>query len=142
MMDHGHSPNGEEVVMDTSQVVVGTSQKKCRSSRVPADPTVGEGGERGVESTLCRSNYRRRVRVLTRQPLKMKESRESDGGLLKCFLILQTMYLAVCNIGDEKSVARQCGCSKQGSNKRCMGRGNIIKRRRNASTQGQESPKG
>jgi len=26
-MDHGHSPNGKEVVMDTSQVVVGTSQK-------------------------------------------------------------------------------------------------------------------
>jgi len=27
VMDHSHSPNGEEVVMDTSQVVVGTSQK-------------------------------------------------------------------------------------------------------------------
>jgi len=27
MMDHGHSPNSEEVVMGTSQVVVGTSQK-------------------------------------------------------------------------------------------------------------------
>jgi len=26
-MDHGLSPNGEEVVMDTSQVVVGTSQE-------------------------------------------------------------------------------------------------------------------
>jgi len=26
-MDRGHSPNSEEVVMDTSQVVVGTSQK-------------------------------------------------------------------------------------------------------------------
>jgi len=26
-MDRGHSPKGEEVVMDTSQVVVGTSQK-------------------------------------------------------------------------------------------------------------------
>jgi len=25
--DRGHSPNGEEVVMDTSQVVVGTNQK-------------------------------------------------------------------------------------------------------------------
>jgi len=28
VMDCGHSPNGEEVVMGTSQVVVGTSQKK------------------------------------------------------------------------------------------------------------------
>jgi len=27
MIDHGHSPNGEDVVMDTSQVVVGSSQK-------------------------------------------------------------------------------------------------------------------
>jgi len=27
VMDHGHSPNGEEVVLDTSQVVVGSSQK-------------------------------------------------------------------------------------------------------------------
>ena len=27
VMDHGHSLKGEEVVMDTSQVVVGTSQK-------------------------------------------------------------------------------------------------------------------
>jgi len=26
-MDPGQSPNGEEVVLDTSQVVVGTSQK-------------------------------------------------------------------------------------------------------------------
>jgi len=27
VMDRGYCPNGEEVVMDTSQVVVGTSQK-------------------------------------------------------------------------------------------------------------------
>jgi len=27
VMDRSHSPNGEEVVIDTSQVVVGTSQK-------------------------------------------------------------------------------------------------------------------
>jgi len=27
VMDRGHRPNSEEVVMDTSQVVVGTSQK-------------------------------------------------------------------------------------------------------------------
>jgi len=26
--DHGHSPNSEEVVMDTSQVVVGNGQKR------------------------------------------------------------------------------------------------------------------
>jgi len=31
VMDHGHSPNGEEVVMGTNPVVVGTSQK-CRQA--------------------------------------------------------------------------------------------------------------
>jgi len=31
VMDRGHSPNGEEVVMDTSQVVVGTSQKSAEA---------------------------------------------------------------------------------------------------------------
>ena len=46
-----------------------------------------------------------RVGVLTRQPLKDKESREIDRGLLTCFLLLQTVYLAVCNMGGEKSVA-------------------------------------
>jgi len=28
LMDRGHSPNDEEVVVDTSEVVVGTSQKR------------------------------------------------------------------------------------------------------------------
>jgi len=46
-----------------------------------------------------------RVRVLTRQPLKDKESREIDRGLLKGFLLLQTVYPAVCNMGSEESVA-------------------------------------
>ena len=58
---------------------------------MPADPTVGEGGEREVDPTLCRRNYRKRVRVLTRQPLQEKESREIDRGLLKGFLLLQTV---------------------------------------------------
>jgi len=46
-----------------------------------------------------------RRRVLTRQPLKNKESREIDCGLLKSFLLLQTVYPAVCNMGGEESVA-------------------------------------
>jgi len=32
-MDRGRSPNGEEVVMDNSQVVVGTSQKSGEAVR-------------------------------------------------------------------------------------------------------------
>jgi len=31
VMDRGHSLNGEEVVMDTSQVVVGTSQRSIEA---------------------------------------------------------------------------------------------------------------
>jgi len=46
----------------------------CRSSRVPANPTVRRRGEGGVDPTLCRENYRNRIPVWTRQPLK--ENRE------------------------------------------------------------------
>jgi len=46
-----------------------------------------------------------RVRVLTRQPLKDKDSREIDRGLLKGFLLLQTVYPSVCNMCGEESVA-------------------------------------
>jgi len=42
---------------------------------------------------------------MTRQPLKDKESREMDRGLLKGFLLLQTVYPAICNMGGEESVA-------------------------------------
>ena len=45
------------------------------------------------------------MRVLTRQPLKEKENREIDRGLSKHFLLLQTVYPAVCNMGVEKSDA-------------------------------------
>jgi len=56
---------------------------------VPADLTIGGGEERGVDPTLYRRNYQKHVRVLTRQPLKDKESREIDRSLLKGFLLLQ-----------------------------------------------------
>ena len=83
---------------------------------MPADPTVQGGGGRGVDPTLCRAveTIGKRVRVLTRQPLKEKESREIDHGLLKCFLLLQTVYPAVCNMGVEKQSRRPCKCSKRG----------------------------
>jgi len=79
---------------------------------------------------------------LTRQPLKEKESSEIDLGLLKCFLSLQTVYPANCNMGVEKSVADCADALSEAQSKRCMVRGNIIKIRRNPSTQGEESPKG
>jgi len=42
---------------------------------------------------------------LTRQPLKKRENRDIDRGLLKGFSLLQTLFPAVCNMGVEKSVA-------------------------------------
>jgi len=46
VMDCGHSPNGEEVVMGTSQVVVGTSQKRREAVRCqPIRPTEEEEKE-------------------------------------------------------------------------------------------------
>jgi len=79
---------------------------------------------------------------LTREPLKEKESREIDSGLLGGFLFLQTVYPAVCDIGLEKSVSDRADALSEAQNKRCMGRGNIIKQKRKSSTQGEESPKG
>jgi len=104
-MGRGHSPNGEEVVMDTIQVVVGTSQNSgeavgCQLIRQ------FEEEEKECETQLCAVEIiGKRVRVLTRQPLKEKENREIDRGLLKCFPLLQTVYPAVCNMGIERNVA-------------------------------------
>jgi len=72
---------------------------------VPGDPRVGGGDASGVDPTLCRRNYQKRVRVLTRQPRKDKESREINHRLLKGYLLLQTVYPAVCNMGCKESVA-------------------------------------
>jgi len=55
---------------------------------------------------------------LTRQPLKEKESREIDRGLLKCFLSLHTVYRAVCNMGVEKSVADGANALREAEQKR------------------------
>jgi len=45
-------------------------------------------------------------------------------------------------MGVEKSIADRADTLREAQSKRCMGRGNIIKRRRNPSTQGEESLKG
>jgi len=66
---------------------------------------------------------------LTREPLKEQESREIDCGLLKCFLLLETVYLAICNIAVEKRVADCADTVSEAQSKRCMGRGYIIRRR-------------
>jgi len=55
---------------------------------------------------------------LTRQPVKEKESREVDHGLLRCFLLLQTVYTAVCNKGVEKSVAYSANALSEAEEKR------------------------
>jgi len=60
----------------------------------------------------------KRVRVLTRQPLKEKENREIDRGLLKGSLLLQTVYPAVCNMGGEESVADRANALSEAEQKR------------------------
>jgi len=52
------------------------------------------------------------------------------------------MFLAVCNMGIEESVADHANALSEAQCKSCMERGNIIKRSRKPSTQGDESPKG
>jgi len=48
----------------------------------------------------------------------VKESREIDRGLLKCFLLLQTVCPAVCNTGVEKSVADRANALSEAEQKR------------------------
>jgi len=52
------------------------------------------------------------------------------------------MYPAVCNMGFVKRVADRADVLNEAQSKCGMGRGNMIKRRRNLSIQGEESPKG
>ena len=59
-----------------------------------------------------------RVRVSTRQPLKERENREIDRGLLKRFPLLQTVFPAVCNMGVEKSVADRANALSEAEQKR------------------------
>jgi len=56
--------------------------------------------------------------VLTWQPLKEKESREIDRVRLKCFLLLQTGYPAMCKMGVEKSVADYANALSKAEQKR------------------------
>jgi len=141
-MDRGHSLKGEEVVMDTRQVVVGTSQKSEEAGECqPIRPCEQEEKE-GLTQLCAVETMGKPVHVLTRKPLKEKESREIDCSLLKCFLLRQTVYPAVCRMGVEMSVADRADALSVAQNKRYIGRGNIIKRGRNPSTQGEDSPKG
>jgi len=58
------------------------------------------------------------VRVLTRQPLKDKESREIDRVLLKDFLLLQTLYPTVCNMGSEECIADRANALSEAEQRR------------------------
>ena len=73
---------------------------------------------------------------------KKRENREIDRGMLKCFLLLQSQFLAVISMGVEVSVANRANALSEADSKSCMGRGKIIKRRQNPSSQGEEDPKG
>jgi len=49
---------------------------------------------------------------------KKRENREIDHGLLKCFLLLQTVFPTVCNMGVEKSVADRANALSEAEQKR------------------------
>jgi len=49
---------------------------------------------------------------------KKRENRETDRGLLKCFLLLQTVFPAVCYLGVEKSVADHADAPSEVEQKR------------------------
>jgi len=49
---------------------------------------------------------------------KKRENREIDRGLLKCFLLLQTVFPAVYNMGVENSVADRANALSEAEQKR------------------------
>jgi len=49
---------------------------------------------------------------------RKRENREINRGLLKCFLLLQTVFPAVCNMGVEKSVADRADALSEVEQKR------------------------
>jgi len=69
------------------------------------------------------------------------ENREIDGGLLKCFLLLQTLFPAVCNRRLEKSVADRVDALSEVVQRWGRERKHH-QRRRNPSTESEGSPKG
>jgi len=72
---------------------------------------------------------------------KKRENREIDRGLLKCLLLLQTVFPAVCNMGVEESVADRADALSEADQKRGRERKHHQKRR-NPSTQREKGPKG
>jgi len=48
---------------------------------------------------------------------KKRENREIDHGLLKCFLLLRTVFPAVCNMGVEKSDADRANALSEAEQK-------------------------
>ena len=83
---------------------------------------------------------------MTRQPLKEKESGEIDRALLKCFLLLETVYPAVCNLGGEKSVADRANALSEEEQKRGRKRKHQQKKMKSINTRGRKAqrdkPKG
>ena len=50
---------------------------------------------------------------------KKRENREIDHGLLNSFLLLQTVFPAVCNMGVEESVGDSADTLSEAEQKRC-----------------------
>jgi len=72
---------------------------------------------------------------------KKRENREIARGLLKCFLLLQTVFLAVCNMGIEKSVADRANTPSEAEQKRGRKRKHHQKRMKTINPE-RRKPKG
>ena len=73
--------------------------------------------------------------------LKKKQSREIDCGLLKGFLLLQTVNPAVCNLGGEESVADRANALSEAEQKRGRKRKHYQKKTKSINP-GWRKPKG
>ena len=72
---------------------------------------------------------------------RKRENSEINHGLLKRFLLLQTVFPAVCNMGVEKSVADRANALSKAEQKQGRERKHHQKKTK-LITQSEESPKG
>jgi len=72
---------------------------------------------------------------------KKRKNREIDRGLLKCFLLLQTVFPAVCNMGIEKSVANCASALSEAEQKRGRMRNHLQKKTKSINPE-RRKPKG
>jgi len=82
-----------------------------------------------------------RVRVWSRQPLKEQRKQRNRLWPVEGFLLLQTVFPAICNMGVEKRVADRANALSEAEEKQGRERKHDQKKTKSI-TQSEESPKG